>query len=219
MGKVDGSVQGLGDPFVFRSPRAMVQRERIRPVPERPEERHGRLSEGGGGKPRQDREQGIARPAFHGGDEDPRVPRPDPAQAFHEGQPGLEADPMFQVSPRLRQALALVPLPLAEKRPIKHPPGLPVLLEVLVDPLVADRPLAFPAEIRERLTREGQRPISGAGAGATSMLQSVEYCAAGWFVQGYAGSGDNLRDGLMEAVEERRCATWAGCVMHRVWAE
>ena len=33
------------------------------------------------------------------------------------------------------------------------------------------------------------------------MLQSVEYCAAGWFVQGYAGSGDNLRDGLMEAVD------------------
>ena len=28
MGKVDSGVQGLGDPFVFRSLRAIVQRER-----------------------------------------------------------------------------------------------------------------------------------------------------------------------------------------------
>ena len=47
MGKVDSGVQGLGDPFVFRSLRAIVQRERMHPVPERTEEGHGRLPEGG----------------------------------------------------------------------------------------------------------------------------------------------------------------------------
>ena len=61
MGKVDSGVQELGDPFVFGSLRAVVQRERMHPVPERAEEVHSRLSEGGGGPPRQRREQGIAR--------------------------------------------------------------------------------------------------------------------------------------------------------------
>ncbi len=82
MDKVDGDAQGLGDPFGFRSLRAIIECERMHPVPERTEERHGRLPEGGGGKPRQDREQGIARPAFHVGDEDPLVMMPDPGVAF-----------------------------------------------------------------------------------------------------------------------------------------
>ena len=71
MGKGDGGAQELGDPFVFGSFRANVRRERMHPVPEQAEERHGRFPEGGGGKPRQDRKQGIARPAFYLGDEDP----------------------------------------------------------------------------------------------------------------------------------------------------
>ena len=121
MGKVDGGVQGLGDPFVFRSLRAIVQRERMHPVLERTEERHGRFPEGGGGPSRQGREQCLARAAFHVGDEDPLVPRPDPgvafpvpdpATTFHEGQPGIDADPMFQVSPPLRPTIALAPLSL-----------------------------------------------------------------------------------------------------------
>ncbi len=53
---------------------------------------------------------------------------------------------MFQVSPPLRPAIALTPLSLAAQRQVQRPPGLPVLLEVLVDPLMADRPLAFPGE-------------------------------------------------------------------------
>jgi hypothetical protein len=121
MGKVDSGVQGLGDPFVFRSLRAIVQRERMHPVPERTEERHGRLPEGGDGPSRQGREQGIARAAFHVGDEDPRVPRPDqgialpvpdPATTFHEGRSGIDADPVFQESPPLQPAMALAPLSL-----------------------------------------------------------------------------------------------------------
>ena len=56
MGNVDSGAQGRGDPFVFRSLRAIVQRERMHPVPERTEEGHGRLPEGGGGPSRQDRE-------------------------------------------------------------------------------------------------------------------------------------------------------------------
>ena len=89
MGKVDGGAQGLGDPFVFGALRAMVQRERMHPVPERAEEIHSRLPEGRGGPPRQGREQGIARPAFHVGDEDPLVPRPDPEPVNEIGTPGV----------------------------------------------------------------------------------------------------------------------------------
>ena len=133
MGKVDGGVQGLGDPFVFRSLHAMVQREHMHPVPERTEEGHGRLPKGGGGPSRQGREQGLARAAFHVGDEDPLVPRPDqsiafpvpdPATTFHEGRAGIDADPVFQVSPPLRPAIALVPLSLTAQRPVQGPPGL-----------------------------------------------------------------------------------------------
>ena len=121
MGKVDGGVQGLGDPFVFRSLHAMVQREHMHPVPERTEEGHGRLPKGGGGPSRQGREQGLARAAFHVGDEDPLVPRPDqgiafpvpdPATTFHEGRSGIDADPVFQESPPLQPAMALAPLSL-----------------------------------------------------------------------------------------------------------
>ena len=133
MGKVDSGVQGRGDPFVFGSLRAIVQRERMHPVPERTEEGHGRFPEGGGGPPRQGREQGIARAAFHVGDEDPLVPRPDqgiafpvpdPATTFHEGWAGIDADPVFQVSPPLRPAIALASLSLAAQRPVQGPPGL-----------------------------------------------------------------------------------------------
>ena len=77
MGKVPGGAQGFDVPFGFGSLRALVQRERMHPVAERAEEVHGCFPEGGGGKPRQGREQGMVRPAFHGGD----------------------ADPIFQVSP------------------------------------------------------------------------------------------------------------------------
>jgi hypothetical protein len=35
MGKVDGGAQGLGDPFVLGSHRTIVQRECMRPIPER----------------------------------------------------------------------------------------------------------------------------------------------------------------------------------------
>ena len=100
MGKVDSGTQGFGDPFVFGALRAVVERERMHPVPERAEEVHSRLPEGGGGPPRQGREQGIARPAFHVGDEDTRVPRPDPGIAFPDGWAGLDADPVVQVSRR-----------------------------------------------------------------------------------------------------------------------
>ena len=133
MGKVDSGVQGLGDPFVFRSLRAIVQCERMRPVPERTEEVHGRLPEGGDGPSWQGREQGIARTAFHVGDEGPLVPRPDqgiafpvpdPATTFHEGRAGLDADPVFQVSPPLRPAMALASLSLTAYRPVQGPPGL-----------------------------------------------------------------------------------------------
>ena len=133
MGKVDSGVQGLGDPFVFRSLRAIVQRERMHPAPERTEEGHDRFPEGGGGPSRQGREQGLARAAFHVGDEDPLVPRPDqgiafpvpdPATTFHEGWPGLDADPVFQVSPPLRPAMALASLSLTAQRPVQGPPGL-----------------------------------------------------------------------------------------------
>ena len=89
MGNVDSGAQGRGDPFVFRSLRAIVQRERMHPVPEQTEEGHGRLPEGGGGPSRQGREQGIARAAFHGGDEDPLVPRPDQGIAFSVIRPPL----------------------------------------------------------------------------------------------------------------------------------
>ena len=50
MGKVDGGAQGLSDPFVFGSLCAIIECERMHPVPERAEEGHGRLPEGGGGK-------------------------------------------------------------------------------------------------------------------------------------------------------------------------
>ncbi len=40
-----------------------------------------------------------------------------------------------------------------------------------------------------------------AGAGATSVLESVEYEAALGFTEGFAGSGGNLRDGAMGAVD------------------
>ena len=125
MGKVDSGVQGRGDPFVFGSLRAIVQRERMHPVPERTEEVHGRFPEGGGGPSWQGREQGIARAAFHGGDEGPLVPRPDqgiafsvpdPATTFHEGRAGIDADPVFQVSPPLWPAIALRPLSLTAWR-------------------------------------------------------------------------------------------------------
>ena len=119
--------------FVFGSLRAMVQRERMHPVPEWAEEVHGRLPEGGGDPSRQGREQGIARAAFHVGDEDPLVPRPDqgitfpvpdPATTFHEGRAGIDADPVFQVSPPLRPAIALASLSLTAQRPVQGPPGL-----------------------------------------------------------------------------------------------
>ena len=56
MGKIDSGVQGLGDPFVFRSLRAIVQRERMRLVPGT--DRGGSRSPPGrrGGPSRQDRE-------------------------------------------------------------------------------------------------------------------------------------------------------------------
>jgi hypothetical protein len=66
---------------------------------------------------------------------------PDPAQTFHEGRAGLDADPVFQVSPSLRSAVALSPL--AEKRLVPCPAGLPVPLEVRVDLLMADELLVF----------------------------------------------------------------------------
>ena len=82
VGKVDNGAQKLDDPFVVGYLRALVQRERRHPVPERAEEGHSRFPEGGGGPSRQDREQGIARAAFHVGDEDLRVPRPDQLSPF-----------------------------------------------------------------------------------------------------------------------------------------
>ena len=87
MGKADGGAQGLSDPFVFGSLCAIIECERMHPVPERAEEGHGRLPEGVGGKPRQGRKQGIARPAFHRGDADPLVMMPDPGVAFPVSDP------------------------------------------------------------------------------------------------------------------------------------
>ena len=83
----------------------------MHPVPERTEERHGRLV----------------------GDEDPLVPRhdqgiafpvPDPATTFHGGRAGIDADPVFQVSPPLRPRIALTPLSPTAQRPVLGPPGL-----------------------------------------------------------------------------------------------
>ena len=75
-----------------------------------------------------------------------RLPSPRSGNDVPRGPGGIDADPVFQVPPPLRPAMALASLSLAAQRPVQSPPGLPVPLEVLVELLVADRPLAFPGE-------------------------------------------------------------------------